>query len=107
MKIEMKILSYQMLAMLNESSIRAGRKQNLSPEQMPSDLNRQYTVNFKFDHEWTGGQPDIRMSVILKPGVKSVWLDVSPQEFAAIPEFEMSELAWEAAICVGTPHWVE
>ena len=107
MKIGMKMLSYQMLKMLNESSIRSGRKQNLSPEQMPGDTNRQYIINFKFDHQWAGGQPDVRLSVILQPGVKSAWLDVSPQEFAAIPEVEMSELAWEAAICVGTPHWME
>ena len=102
----MKMFDYQRLMLLNESSIRAGRKQNLRPEQMPSDSPRQYMVNFKFDHE-CAGQPDIRMSVILKPGVQTAWLDVSPEEFAAIPEFEVSELEWEAAICGGTPRWTE
>ncbi len=102
----MKVLDQQRLMMLNESSIRAKRKQNLPPEQMPSDPQKQYTVNFHFDHEWSGRR-DVRMSVILKLGVQTVWLDVSAQEYAAIPEVEMSELEWEAAVCVGTPHWIE
>jgi len=106
MKIKLKTLDYQTLVMLNESSLRDGRKQNLPPEQMPSDHNRQYIVNFKFDHQWAGEQ-DIRMSVILKPGVLTAWLDVSPEEYDAIPETEMSELEWEAAVCVGTPRWTE
>ena len=104
--MKMKVLDYQRLTMLNESSIRAGRNQNLQPERMPGDRNRQYIVNFHFDHEW-GDQSDIRMSVILKPGVQTVWLDVSPQEYADIPEVEMSELEWEAAVCVGTPRWTK
>lgn len=102
----MKVLDYQRLMMLNESSIRTSRKQNLQPEQIPSDSHRQYTVNFRFDHEWAGRQ-DIRMSIVLKPGVQTAWLDVSRQEFAAIPEVEVSELEWEAAVCVGTPRWTE
>ena len=106
MKIKMKVLDYQRLMMLNESSIRANRKQNLQPEQISNDSNKQYIVNFHFDHEWAGKQ-DIRMSVILKPGVQTVWFDVSPQEYAAIPEVEMSELEWEAAVCVGIPRWTE
>jgi len=104
--MKMKVLDYQMLVMLNESSIRAGRKQNLRPEQMPVDTQKQYIVNFRFDHAWVGGR-DIRLSIILKPGVQTAWLDVSPQEFAAIPEIELSELDWEAAVCVGTPRWTE
>ena len=104
--MKMKILDYQTLAMLNESSIRAGRKQNLRPEQIPADPQRQYIVNFHFDHEWVG-ERDTRLSVILKPGVQTAWLDVSPQEFAAISEFEVSELDWEAAVCVGTPRWTD
>ena len=100
------MLDYHRLVRLNESSIRDGRKQNLSPEQMPGDTHRQYTVNFHFDHEWAG-QRDVRMSVILKPGIQTVWLDVSPKEYAALPEVELSELEWEAAVCVGIPRWTE
>ena len=104
--MKLRILDLQRLLSLNESSLKAGRKQNLRPDQLPDDPQRQYTINFKFDHEWAGGQ-DIRLSVILKPGIKTAWLDVSEEEFAAIPEVEMLELDWEAAICVGTPRWVE
>ncbi len=105
MKVKMKILDYTTLLMLNESSIRAGRKQNLRLEQVPEDLRKQYIANFRFEHEYAG-QKDIRMSVILKPGVLTAWLDVSQEEFAAIPDFEVSELEWEAAVCVGTPRWM-
>lgn len=106
MKIRMKVLDYQRLVTLNESSIRAGRKQNLRSEQLPGDRRRQYIVNFHFDHEW-GDLQDVRMSVILKPGVLTAWLDVSSEEYDAIPEVGMSELEWEAAVCVGTPRWTK
>lgn len=106
MKIKMKVLDQRTLVMLNESSIRAGRKQNLRAEQLPSDHRRQYIVNFHFDHK-RGDLRDVRMSVILNPGVLTAWLDVSPEEYAAVPEVEMSELEWEAAVCVGTPRWME
>lgn len=106
MGIKMKILDRQRLVMLNDSSIQAGRKQNLPLEQIPIDSDRQYIVNFHFEHE-LAGQPDVRMSVILRPGVLTAWLDVSRPEYDAIPEFELSELAWEAAVCVGTPRWTE
>jgi len=106
MKIKMKMMDYDLLLRLNESSLRAGRKQNLRTERIPGDTARRYVVNFNFDHEWSGGQ-DVRMSVILKPAETTAWLDVSSEEFAAIPEFEVSELEWESAVCVGTPHWVE
>ncbi|MBI2876037.1 MAG: hypothetical protein HYY20_04075 [Candidatus Tectomicrobia bacterium] len=98
----MKKLDYAMLVRLNESSIRAGRRQNLSPERMPDKIHEPYRVNFHMAHKWDG-QQDIRMSVILTPRGKTVWLDVSPEEFAAIPEFELSEVEWEVAMCPGTP----
>ncbi|MBI2979752.1 MAG: hypothetical protein HYY41_02860 [Chloroflexi bacterium] len=104
MPIKMKVLSYDRLAALNKSSVNDGRKQNLQPERMPGDRNRKYIVNFHFDHDWAGGR-DTRMSVILQPGVLTAWLDVSNEEYDAIPEVELSELDWEAAICVGTPPW--
>ena len=104
--MKIKIVDHQRLIMLNESSIQASRKQNLRPEQIPNVPHKQYTVNFKFDHEWADRR-DIRMSVILKPGVLTAWLDVSPEEFIAISEVEVSELEWEAAVCVGTPRWTE
>jgi len=104
MSVPMKVLDHERLARLNESSIRTGRKQHLKPEQIPTDTGKTYTVNFHFDHEWGGGK-DVRMSVILKLGVLTVWLDVSQDEYDAIPDVLMSELEWEAAVCVGVPPW--
>ena len=99
---KLKEMDYPTLVALNERSIRAGRRQNLSPRRMPSQLHEPYMVNHHVVHEWEGRQ-DIRMSVVLTSGGQTAWLDVSPEEFDAIPEVELSELDWEAAICPGTP----
>lgn len=106
MKVPMKVLDYQTLIKLNKSSIREGRKQNFQPEQLPIDKNRQYIINFHFDHEWEG-EKDVRLSVIMEPGVRTVWLDVSTNEYEAIKEVQMPELDWEAAVCVGIPPWTK
>jgi hypothetical protein len=100
----MKVLSYNDLIRLNESSIKAGRRENLKPEQIPSNHDREYIVNFHFDHKWNK-QKDVRLSVILEPGKRTAWLDVSPEEYSLIQEVQMSELEWEAAVCVGIPPW--
>ncbi|MBI2907523.1 MAG: hypothetical protein HYX92_07720 [Chloroflexi bacterium] len=34
---------------------------------------------------------------------QTAWLDVSFDEFAAIPEIDVSEDEWEVAMCAGTP----
>jgi hypothetical protein len=83
MKMPMKLLDYQLLLKLNENSMKAGRSQ-----------------------QWNG-KKDIRCSVILEPGIRTVWLDVSPEEFDSIKTVEMPELDWEAAVCVGIPAWVK
>ncbi|MBI4334669.1 MAG: hypothetical protein HY673_25730 [Chloroflexi bacterium] len=102
----MKSIDYPSLLDLNESSIRAQRRQHLKPEQLPAGPGKPFIVNFHFEHEWDG-QKDVRMSVILKPALLTAWLDVSPEEYEAIPEVEMNELEWEGAVCVGTPPWTK
>lgn len=102
MKVKMKQLDYRLLVMLNESSMRSGRRQNLRPDRMPDESHAPYLVNFHLAQE-REDRRDIRMSVILTPRGRTAWLDVSPEEFAAIPEVELSELEWEAAICPGIP----
>ncbi|MDO8473046.1 MAG: hypothetical protein Q7T05_04430 [Dehalococcoidia bacterium] len=103
MTIAMKVLDRLTLLTLNESSIRAGHKQNLGPEHIPAERER-FVVNFHFAHDWSGGR-DVRMCVVLDLGVRTAWLDVSQAEYDAIPETEMSEFEWEANVCVGTPPW--
>lgn len=105
MKVKMKVLDHPLLLALNESSRAAGRKQTINPEHLVAP-REQYIVNFRFDHRWQDLH-DVRLSVILKPGLLTAWLDVSKEEYDAIPEVEMSELEWEAAVCVGVPRWVE
>lgn len=106
MIVPMKIVSYKELVSLNESSIRAKRSQNLRPEQLPQDKDRTYIINFHFDHEWNG-QKDARLSVILEPGVRTAWLDISTAEYQEMREVMLTELEWEAAVCVGIPAWVK
>jgi hypothetical protein len=106
MNVKMKVLDHPMLLKLNESSRGAGRKQNIQPEQLSVERRKQYIVNFHLDHKF-GDREDVRLSVILKPGALSAWLDVSPEEYAAIPDVEMTELEWEAAVCVGMPRSME
>ncbi len=106
MSILMKVLDHQTLVRLNNSSIRAGRRQNIKPELMPSDPTGKYVVNLRVDHE-LNGKKDVRMSVILRPGVLTAWLDVSPEEYASIQEVQMTEVEWEAAMCVGMPPWTD
>lgn len=89
--------------MLNESSLRAGRLRHLRPEQVPHKPQERYPVNIHLDYE-RAGQAEIRMCVVLNAARgQTGWLDVSSEEFAAIPEVEVSELEWEAVQCVGTP----
>ncbi len=106
MGIMMKCLDHASLLRLSRSSRDAARKQSLPEELMPSDGDRRYVVNFRFEHEWAGGK-DVRLSVVLKPGALTAWLDVSQEEYDAIPDVELSELEWEEAVCVGIPRWME
>jgi hypothetical protein len=103
--VPMKVIDRSVLLALNESSVRAGRKQNLKAEEVPLERDR-FVVNFHFRHEWNGGQ-DVRMSVVLNLGVKTAWLDVSQPEYDSIPDTDMSEFEWEANVCVGVPPWTE
>ncbi len=106
MGIMMKCLDRPNLVRLCRSSREAGRKQSLPEEMIPSDRDRRHVVNFRFEHECDGSK-DVRLSVVLKPGALTAWLDVSQEEYDDIPDVELSELEWEEAVCVGIPRWVE
>ena len=105
MGVKMKYLDSDLARRLNQSSLSSGRSQNLRPEHLSEPARSKYLVNFHFDHAWRGA-PDVRLSIIIVPGELTAWLDVSPGEFAALPEVELSELDWEAAVCVGVPRWL-
>ena len=56
MNVKMKVLDYPGLLKLNESSLKAARKQNIQPEQLPAERRKQYIVNFHLDHKFGDGQ---------------------------------------------------
>lgn len=101
--MKMRIFNHDTLLTLNRSSIQAGRRQNLRTEQMnPSAVDR-YWVNEEHPME-RDGQSEVRMCVVLEIFTgQTAWLDVSLDEFAAIPEMEISFAEWETAMCAGTP----
>ncbi|MCH7705520.1 MAG: hypothetical protein IIB33_00535 [Chloroflexi bacterium] len=104
--MKMKALDHDMLLTLNKSSIQAKRRQNLRPEQMPSRPQERYWINAHTFQERDDVQ-DIRICVVLDMDTsQTAWLDVSPSEFAAIQELDVSVAEWETAMCAGTPRTV-
>lgn len=100
--MRLKVLDHETLVRLNDSSIRAGRSQNLGSLPLPRNSHRRYSVNFHDSHI-RAGQPEMCMCIVLDAVGQTAWLDVSLQEFASIPEVEVSELEWSAAMCAGNP----
>jgi hypothetical protein len=101
--MKLRVLDHQTLVALNRSSIRAGRSQNLRAEQIPTRPHDHYWINAHTVRE-RDGQQVVRVCVVLdlRSG-ETAWLDVSPEEFARIPEIEVSEFVWEAVMCTGNP----
>lgn len=95
----LKVLDRRLLATLNQSSLRAGRRRTLRPELIPNDPQGRYPINVHMASE-----REARICVVLN-AVKgqTAWLDISAAEFAAIPEVEVTEVEWEAVQCVSTP----
>ncbi len=101
--MKMKVFDHEALLTLNERSIKAGRSQNLRPEQLPAKPEERFWVTANTVREGDG-QQEVRMCVVLNLfSGKTVWLDVSSEEFEAIPEIDVSEDEWETAMCAGTP----
>ena len=100
---KMKVLDYTTLMTLNDSSIRVGRNQNLRPDRLASKPRDRYWITDYKITERTG-QQEIRICVVLSVYAgQTAWLDVSSEEFEAIPEIDVSEDEWEVALCAGTP----
>ena len=99
----LRVFDHQTLLMLNESSLRAGRGQNLGAEQIPVTPRNRYWLNAHMSRE-RDGQQEVRVCVVLSlHSGQTAWLDVSPEEFSAIPEIDVSEFEWEAVMCTGNP----
>ena len=101
--MKIKVLDHETLLALNESSIRAGRSQNLRPHHLPAKPRDRYWINTHMPRERDGLQ-EVRFCVVLRIfGGETAWLDVSPEEFAAIPEVDLPVAEWEPAMCAGNP----
>ena len=99
---KLKFLDLEALQALNENSIRAGRSQHLHPDRLLKLKRGRYNLNFQVEHEWAG-RSDVRVCVVLNINGQTAWLDISPEEFAAVPEMDATELEWEAVMCAGNP----
>ncbi|MBI4202231.1 MAG: hypothetical protein HY532_03845 [Chloroflexi bacterium] len=100
--MKLKMLDHPTLVRLNQSSIGAGRRQHLPPELLAKASQTRYPVNLAV-HRQRDGQHEVRLSVVLDAAGQSAWLDVSPQEFSAIPEVEVIFDVWEGVMCAGNP----
>ncbi|MBI2855389.1 MAG: hypothetical protein HYX93_00905 [Chloroflexi bacterium] len=101
--MKLKVFDHETLIRLDDSSKRAGRAQNLRQEQLSTAPQGRHWVNAHLERVGAG-QQEVRMCVVLDLNAgKTAWLDVSPQEFAAIPEVEVPYLEWTAAMCAGNP----
>lgn len=101
--MKMRVLDHAQLLTLNDSSIRCGRSENLRPDQLASKPQQRYWIN-EFAVRERDERQEVRVCVVLSLyDGQTAWLDVSRDEFAAIPEIEVSEDEWETAMCAGTP----
>jgi hypothetical protein len=102
-KMKIQVFDHKTLVNLNGSSIRAGRSQNLNPDQLSINAQGRHWVNAHGIRE-RDGQVGVRMCVVLSLNTgQTAWLDVSTEEFEAIPEVDVPYLEWTAAMCAGNP----
>ena len=101
--MKMRVLDHQTLLKLNHNSIQAKRRQNLPLAVLPAQPQNRYWITYHNVLERNGHQ-EVRLCVLLDLFVgNTAWLDVSSDEYAAIPETDVSDQEWETAMCAGTP----
>jgi hypothetical protein len=101
--VKLKVFDHETLLRLNGSSVQAGRSLSLSSQKLSINPQDRHWVNDHRNLE-RNGQQEIRMCVVLSLNAGlTAWLDVSPEEFEAIPEVDVPYLEWTAAMCAGNP----
>ncbi|MBI4329359.1 MAG: hypothetical protein HY685_05805 [Chloroflexi bacterium] len=101
--MKMRVFDHERLVALNGSSIQSGRGQNLPAGRLPTSAQDRYWVSAHAVRD-RDGQQEVRLCVVLDLfRGQTAWLDVSSEEFAAIPEIDVSADEWETAMCAGTP----
>ena len=99
----MMVLDHTQLLKLNESSVQSGRNQNLRPSRLAGTPQKRYWITYYAVRERDGEQ-EARVCVVLSLYAgQTAWLDISPDEFMAIPLIEVPQFEWETAMCAGTP----
>ena len=74
--MKMRVFDRETLLLLNQSSIQAGRSQNLSPRHLPAEPPGHCWVNAHMVRE-RDGQQEVRLCIVLDPYMgKTAWLDV-------------------------------
>jgi len=79
-----KFMDYKILTYLNESSVNDGRNRNFWMENLPVNENHYFPVVFSMNHN----DSEMRLKLVLNEQGDTGWLDVSFEEFDALPEYE-------------------
>ncbi|MBI4313006.1 MAG: hypothetical protein HY681_14690 [Chloroflexi bacterium] len=99
---KLKFLDHPTLARLNAGSIRSGRLQHLPEGALAGPPQTRYPINLAIPRARDGRQ-EVRVSVVLDLAGQSAWLDITPEEFNAIPEIEVLFDVYEGIMCAGNP----
>lgn len=101
--MKMRVIDHETLLRLNHSSVQAKRSQNLPLVKLSAQPQARYWITYHSVHERTGHQ-DVRLCVVLDIfSSDAAWLDVSNDEFTAIPLVDVPDAEWESVMCAGTP----
>lgn len=75
---------------------------NLSGSTLLNNRQSGYPINY---HEirHRKGTDEVRVSVVLNLAGQTAFLDITPEEFAAIPEVAVLFDVWEGVMCAGNP----
>ncbi len=101
--MKMRVLNHETLLTLNTSSVQAGRSQNLRVEKVSAEPQERYWITADMSRD-RDGHDEVRVCIVLSlRSGDTAWLDVSAEEFSAIPEIDVPLAVWETAMCAGTP----
>ncbi len=79
-----KFMDYKILTYLNESSVNDGRNRNFWMENLPVNKEHYFPVVFAMNHN----DSEMRLKLVLNEQGETGWLDVSFEEFDALPEYD-------------------
>lgn len=99
--MRLKVIDLQMLQALNDSSMRAGGTHTLTADQMGPTPEGRYWISTHLFPEKHGRQKVCACVVLNLRTSLAAWLDLTLEEFSAIPFQEVDLIEWETVVCVG------